>query len=270
MSTAILNISNFSVAPFPDVVRKGMEEGLQPLIHSGALQIDFKGSSTATPYKMDFDDTYVWTNAEHDRCWYHPRDYGLTGSIFVEALRRANSCDDVADAATCELVFRSTPQELGLVVAYTAVHEAAHLFGLQDGGADGAGHTPDAGNFMFDIALRADYPPRTQDRQRTKKYRIQQGDTISAIADRIGFRPPLATWQTLSDFRGQDGKRNRDLLRSHNPNLIGPGDEIWIPDMRARLVFRRSLELQPKSFTSAQVATMKQFIASGKTVIQEP
>jgi hypothetical protein len=270
MSTAILNVQDFSVAPFPDVVRKGMEEGFQSLIQSGALKIDFTGSSKASPYQLDFDGTFAWTNLDHDRFWYHPGLFGMTGSVYVEALRRANSCDDVSDARTCELVFRSTPQELGLAVAYTAVHEAGHLFGLMDGGADGAGHSPDAGNFMFDISLRVDYPPRTQDRQRTKKYRIEQGDTLSSIADRIGFRPPRATWQTLSDFRGQDGKRNRDLLRSHNPNLIGPGDEIWIPDARARLAFRRSLELQPKSFISAQVATMKQFLASGKTVIQEP
>jgi hypothetical protein len=82
------------------------------------------------------------------------------------------------------------------------------------------------------------------------------------------MNPPLATWRTLYDFPGQDGRRNRDILRSHIPDLIFPGEQIWIPDIPARLAYMRSLELQPKSFTSAQFTAMAQCLATGKSPVQ--
>jgi hypothetical protein len=121
---------------------------------------------------------------------------------------------------------------------------------------------------MFVNSLHAEYAPYLLDHRRTTKYRIRQGDNLSRIAQRIGFCPPLATWTTLYDFKGQDGRRNRDLLRSRDPNLIYPGEEIWVPDIPARLAYMRSLELCDKQFNSLQIATMRPFLASGRTVVE--
>ena len=265
MPTVILNVINFAVSPFPDVVRQGMEDGFRTLIRSGVLRIDFTGSSTTSLYELQFVGTYAWTAVNRDRCWYRPGILGVTGNVNVEALRRRNYCQDVRDSRTCEAVFRETPQELGRAIVNTAVHEAAHLMGLDSGGADGSAHTGDAGNFMFINSLHAGYKPLLQDQQRTKRLTIQRGDSLSGIADRIGMHS-LGGWRALYEFRGRDGRANRELLRSHNPNLIYPGEEIWIPDVQARLVYMRAVEVQPKSFTAAQLATMEAFVASGRSV----
>ena len=119
---------------------------------------------------------------------------------------------------------------------------------------------------MFDNRFHLDYKPFPEDQRRTKKYKIQRGDTLSGIADRIGMTLPVGTWRTLYDFRGQDGKRNRDMLRSGSPDLIYPNEEIWIPDVQARLAYMRSLELQPKSFTSDQFTTMAQSWRRGRAL----
>lgn len=266
MPTRILNINNFAAVPFGNFVRQKMEAAFAELIRAGTLRIDYTGLTRNSPDQLFFQTSYAWTPVNRDRNWYRPGVPGVTGHVFIEALRRRNYCSNVGEPQTCEPVVRELAHELGQSIAYTAVHEAGHLFGIVSGGPDGSGHSSDQHNFMFISSLHSGYAPLLQDHRRTAKYRIQPGDNLSRIADRIGFRPPLATWRTLYDFQGQDGRRNRDLLRSHDPNLIHPGEEIWIPDVRARLAYMRSLEVCEKRFSPSQIATMGQFLASGGTV----
>lgn len=268
MPTRILNMVNFAAVPFQDVVRRRFDAAFADLIRAGTLTIDFTGSSRDSPYQLSFLSSYSWTPVNHDRNWYRPMVGGVTGTVNLEALRRRNYCVDVGDSRTCEPVVRETAQELGSSVSYTAIHETGHLFGLMSGGPDGSGHSSDPGNYMFVNALHSEYAPLLHDRRRTRKYRIRQGDSLARIADRIGFRPPLATWRDLYEFQGQDGRRNRDLLRSRDPNLIHPGEEIWIPDIPARLAYMRSLEVHDRHFTPAQLAAMGQFLAAGRTVVE--
>jgi hypothetical protein len=266
MPTQILYISNFAAVPFRDSVRKGMEDAFGDLIRSGILSITFTGPARNSSYQLTFQASYNWTSVNRDRNWYRPMILGVTGTVNIEALRRGNYCRDVGDRQTCEAVVRELPGELGQSIANTAIHEAGHLFGLVNGGPDGSGHSSDPRNYMFINSLHNEYAPYLKDHRRTAKYRIRQGDSLSKIADRIGFRSPIANCMALYDFRGQDGRRNRDLLRSHDPNLIYPGEEIWIPDIQARLAYMRALEICPKVFTGPQIATMKQFLAAGRTV----
>lgn len=119
---------------------------------------------------------------------------------------------------------------------------------------------------MFVELLHKDYVRRSEDYERTRKYPIVKGETLSGIAKRIGFRPPPALGKKLYDFRGKDGKRNRDLLKSKDPNLIFPGEEIWIPDVKSRLLFMRRIELEDKTFTKAQFDTMRRWLRAGKTL----
>jgi len=266
--TRTLNLTNFAAVPFGDFVRRKMETAFAALIGSNELRIDFTGSTRDSPYQLSFQTGYAWTPVNRDRNWYRPGIAGVTGQVNIEALRRRNFCRDVGDQQTCEPVVRELAHELGYSIAYTANHEAGHLFGLVSGGPDGSGHSSDPRNYMFVNSLHAEYAPYLLDHRRTTKYRIRQGDNLSRIAQRIGFCPPLATWTTLYDFKGQDGRRNRDLLRSRDPNLIYPGEEIWIPDIPARLAYMRSLELCDKQFNSLQIATMRSFLASGRTVVE--
>jgi len=150
------------------------------------------------------------------------------------------------------------------------VHEIGHLFGLNKpadyNGADADGHTGDPANFMFAITSHKDYQTPDLDSKRTKKYKIVKGDWLSKIALRVGFWPAHEGWKTLYNLKGKDGKANKELLRSGDPNLIFPGEEIWIPDIPARIAFTRAVELQTKSFTTEQVDTMRGFVDAGKTI----
>jgi len=263
MVTRTLNLVEFRQVPFREFVGPRLEAAFSTLIAEGALRLDFSGASTDSLYQLTFVVTHNWTPIDRDRHWYRPLTAGVTGRVDVEKMRRRNFCTDVADAASCEAVARELPRELGQSIVYTAAHEAGHILGLESGGVDGSAHVGDAGNFMFINSLHADFVPLMDDFRRTRRYRIRPGDSLSRIADHIGFRPPLETWTALYNFRGQDGRRNRDLLRSGNPNLIFPNEEIWVPDYVARRAYFREVEICDKRFTPEQVATMRRFLAIG-------
>lgn len=82
---------------------------------------------------------------------------------------------------------------------------------------------------MFAITSHVDYKPVREDSRLTKKYTIVKGDWLSKIAQRLGFWPPNEGWKTLYKFKGKDGKSNKELLRSGNPDLIFPGEAFWVP-----------------------------------------
>ena len=267
MTTRILNIKNFSYVPFSTYVRQQIEAAFSSLIQSGALRIDWSGATPST-YELSFIRNYTWNEYNKDRCWYRPGILGVTGTVNIEALRRRNYCLDVSNCQTCEPVCRNVAHELGKSISITAVHEAAHLFGLTSGGQDGSAHTGDAGNFMFVNSLHRDYRPMFSDHLRTIIYTIRSGDTLSGIASRVGIRRPLGTWRTLYEFRGRDGRRNRDILRSGSPHLIYPGEQIWIPDIHSRLLYMRSVEIQNKQFTPQQISIMTNFLSVGTSIIQ--
>ena len=265
MPTRVLSIRNLDIVPFRDYVRRQIETGLSEFVRSHHLELDFSGRRNGL-YVLRFEANYEWSRFNRDRCWYRPAIFGVTGNVNVQAIQRRNYCLDVGNCSTCEPVMRQVPQELGKSISITALHEIAHLFGLIHGGPDGSGHTADPGNFMFVNSLHQNYVPFVRDYNRSIRYTIRRGDSLWRISDRIGFAPPVGTWRTLYEFRGKDGRCNRDLLRSTNPNLIYPGEEIWIPDIRNRLLYMRRLELQDKRFTTEQIAVMRRCLTDGSTI----
>ena len=57
-------------------------------------------------------------------------------------------------------------------------------------------------------------------------YRVQQGDTLAKIADAFG----LASWKRIYDH-----PENADFRRRRpNPNLVFPGDTVFVPDRQDR------------------------------------
>jgi nucleoid-associated protein YgaU len=185
--------------------------------------------------------------------------------VNVDALKKLNHCDNVKKCSTCEPVFRHTKEELGKMLGYTAIHEIGHVFGLLDKssftGANDSGHSGDPKNYMFAVNLYPGYLRRFEDYKTTMKYTIKKGDNLSKIAARIGL-----SWKKLYEFKGQDGKKNRELLRSGDPNLIYPGEGVWIPDDKARLLFKRKLWLMDESFTKSQIDSMRRWIVAGRTM----
>jgi LysM repeat protein len=70
-------------------------------------------------------------------------------------------------------------------------------------------------------------PSKTQDAK--IEYIIRKGDTLSKIAKRFGV---AGGWRALYRATGPDGKPNSKRLKSGNPNLIYPGEILWVPTKR--------------------------------------
>jgi hypothetical protein len=261
-----LRIDNLAAVSARSDVEDMIKAAFKPLVDSGDLEIDLTGAkATSARYVLTFETKYDWNTFDHRGCLFKPFYYGLTGSVYLDAIERKNFCEDVTKCGTCERLFR-TKDEQAKQIGMTAVHEIGHLFGLHEAGSDGSGHSADPTNAMFAITSHIDYKPIEEDSRLTKKYTIVKDDWLSKIAHRIGFWPDSTGWQTLYKLKGKDGKSNKQLLRSGNPNLIFPGEEIWVPDIPARIAWTRDVSLKPKSFTKEQTDTMRAFIKAGKTI----
>lgn len=80
-----------------------------------------------------------------------------------------------------------------------------------------------------------------------RTHTVKQGEHISNIADKYGFLDYLIIW---------DHAKNADLKKQRNPNVLLPGDQIFIPDKKPKTelistrrahvfeVVSRSLKLQ--------------------------
>ena len=271
MATRQLSLLNLATVPFHDDVAAMIKSAFEPLVSAGDLEIDLSGTKFDLPtYELEFVKKTAWSPVTHKGCQFLPANYGVSGQVFIESIQRKNFCTDVTRCDTCETLFRNSKDELGKQIGQVAVHEIGHLFGLNAAadfkGADVEGHTGDAANFMFAITRHKDFQLPELDSQRTRKYKIVKGDWLSKIALRVGFWPPNEGWKLLYALKGKDGKSNKELLRSGDPNLIFPGEEIWVPDIPQRIAFTRAAELQTKSFTAEQIATMRAFVQAGKTI----
>jgi hypothetical protein len=264
MTKRVLTFFNINAAPMSNYVIKGITGGLQKLLDAGALELDFTGRKTGD-YRFEF-----FTGNKpilHIGCWYPPTTMGVSGTTDVYRIKKNNYCTDVTDCKTCQPIYRHTESELGRALVNTTLHELGHMFGLIDkasyAGADNAGHTSDINNPMFDGTRDKDYRPYKKDFKRSTKYTVKQGDTLSKIAQRIGFQYPYATWKDLYNFKGKDNTINRDILRSKDPEKIYPGEQIWIPDINAIIAHLRKVECIEKLFTQVQISLMSKRIEQG-------
>jgi hypothetical protein len=271
--TRVLYFNNFAVVPFQDTVKEIIIKGLKPLTNpdsgSPVLELDFAGKKKSD-YSIFFDNT---SNKGPDNSignWRAVGGEGLTGGVSLKTIEELNFCDDVDDPKTCEPIFRRSPDELGKQIAYVTLHELGHQFGLMEkasfAGADSEGHTGDPTNFMFVTGLHKDFKTIAKDYGRTRKYAVQQGETIPSIAKRIGFRSPSSmSWIDLYELKGTDNRSNKDTIKSKNPKILQPGEEIWVPDIKARRDFIREINVKvEKSFTKPQIDLIKNWIMQGK------
>lgn len=274
MAKRILSLEQLGAVPFSSAIQTEIEKHLKPLVDAGVLEIDFTGKKKGL-YFMSFDMAITWGSTNQDRCWRYPGLFGETNAVFVGAIKGINYCENVRDRKTCAPVFKHSPDELGKQIAFTALHELGHQFGLNTktsfAGAVEGGHTGDEHNFMFALPNHADYKDIRVDTRFTKKRTIKAGDTLSEIANQVGFRRWAAVqlpWKWLYEFKGQDGKANQQILRSGKPDLIFPGEEVWVPDYDARRKWRVGVELSPKSFTKPQLDSMTKWVDEGREFVQ--
>ena len=106
-----------TVVPFADVVQRQIERAFEPLVTSAHLALDFTGSRDEPKYSINFEEQYEWSARERRGCRRTALWFGVTGTIYVAAIRDYRFCTDVTNCKTCEPVFRRSPDELGKMLA---------------------------------------------------------------------------------------------------------------------------------------------------------
>ncbi|MCP3915688.1 MAG: hypothetical protein GY711_09045 [bacterium] len=259
---ATLDLIGLDKVPFNRFVRREIEAALAPLVATRDLRIDFDGRSKSV-WSIQFLRDAKFAQM---KCWVRGAPFGFNGLVSVNVMERVNYCEDVEVGSTCRLRYRRRENELGRVIASTALHEIGHMFGLTDAssykGADSAGHTGDPRNPMLDYPNHKDYRKYTKDGRLAKLRVIQKDDTLSGIASQIGFRGNVGSVRDLLKLRADGGPTNEERIRSKDPDVIHPGEKILVPDVDARVAWFRLLESYEKRYTKAQIDRMRRFLRS--------
>jgi hypothetical protein len=181
------------------------------------------------------------------------------------------------DNGLCEKTFPETEASLGSLIANTAIHETAHMLGLDTGGHDNGGHTAEPDNVMWDPGT---LPPSKAPREPFFVYTVKKGDTLSSLVQKYirgSLDPCRLAASTLTYHEVWDYPPNKEPgfirdpakggvkgRRANDPNWIYPGEKIAFSNHTFRSQgYRRNLPglLGKKTFTSQQIETMKKFIA---------
>lgn len=201
------------------------------------------------------------------------------GTVYVKALQ-VTRIELPGD--NCEAAFLEKEDKLGQVIVYVAVHETAHMLGLNKGGFDDGGHSTDSANWMWDPGSRpGPSPPLFFD------YTVKQGDTLGSIVMRykLGTLTKCHVGPTDLDAQGVwNHPRNKNAgfiadpnkgktpgRRANDPNSIYPGEKVALFNYNVKQPsFREAvpLFLEKKSFTAEQQATMNGFIADRMKIVK--
>jgi hypothetical protein len=85
-------------------------------------------------------------------------------------------------ASTCESAFPEKNEFLGSLIANTAIHEIAHMLGLNTGGHDMGGHEDNPDNMMHSPKADSARPVKLFS---NLVYTVQKNDSLSSIIDRF-------------------------------------------------------------------------------------
>jgi outer membrane protein OmpA-like peptidoglycan-associated protein len=131
MKPFVVRVENFSACPFPDTVKKVVEDGFKPV---PLIQFDWDGKSTSPDAFITFDDTATFTEA-----------LALSGDIFLNSFRNNEICKTPGVSSTCEKAFPERADVMGHAIGNTVAHETGHSMALD--------HVPSTDNFMWSPEL---------------------------------------------------------------------------------------------------------------------
>jgi len=175
---------------------------------------------------------------------------------------------EVSDG-TCEKAFPEKDEFLGSLIANTAIHEIAHMLGLNKDGFDHGGHVSDPDNMMHSpqsSAMKV-FPSIT--------YTVRRGDSLVGILERFkngslhkcARGPSNLKQELVRDFEPNKAPGFiRDPKKGKGIDVIHPGEKVALPTHTLQPKEYRTRNfgwlIGDKSFTKTQKDTMKQFIAS--------
>ncbi|MCP4147457.1 MAG: DUF4157 domain-containing protein [bacterium] len=135
MKTFNVNVYNFSDVPFPDMVKKNIEEAYSAI---PIIKFNWSGTAAEEDDAIDFEANDEWGAI-----------LGVSGTIYLRSFNENEICKDEDDPSTCEKTFPDEAGIKGKAIANTAVHELAHFLGLD--------HVPNVDNYMWTPELHALY-----------------------------------------------------------------------------------------------------------------
>ncbi len=170
---------------------------------------------------------------------------------------------------TCEKAFPEKEESLGSLIANTAIHEIAHMLGLNKGGFDDGGHASDPDNMMHSPK------PSSMKVFPSFTYTVQRGDSLPTIIERFkngsldkcARGPSTLKLELVRDFEPNKAPGFiRDPAKGKGIDVIHPGEKVALPThtLQPKEYRTRNFSwlLGDKSFTKEQKDRMKQFIAS--------
>lgn len=263
------------VETVPAALRDFVKERISKDLEDFDVELDFSGRRKSRDLLVLFSDEIpVWSVfGESSRMSLNKEQQAGDSTVFV-GLMKAMRLQTASGG--CEPAFAPTKESLGTMIANTAVHETAHMLGLDQGGYDTGGHVADKDNFMWMSTVKH----KTRVSQMFE-YTVKRGDTLSAIVQRHKTarlnpcrRGPtmldyFMVWQDPENkkegFVAHPKKSGHSGRRSNDPNWIYPGEKVALMDHSFRTQKYRAYYpgwLGQKKFSDAQVKTMKTFIAA--------
>jgi hypothetical protein len=199
-------------------------------------------------------------------------------SVFVRALQ-VTRIDN--GSGGCDTAFPESEAQLGEAIVYVTVHEVGHMLGLDSGGSDGAGHSTDSANWMWDPGS---LPGPT--REWVFDYTVVAGDSLAMIVMRYkhGTLTPChigpdaltadGVWghprNKTAGFIADPDKGKNPAKRANNPSFIYAGEKVALFNYNVKSpTFRGSVPMHTgkKSFTTDQQATITKFISDRLAIL---
>jgi hypothetical protein len=201
------------------------------------------------------------------------------GSVHVRAMQ---VCRIDPGNGGCETAFPESEDKLGDLMVYVAVHETAHMLGLNTGGFDGSGHSTDPANWMSDP-----WEPARQDPQLFFDYTVRAGDTLNTVVMR--YKQGTLTRchvgpddLTASGVWGHPRNKNPGFIadpakgktlgrRANDPKSIYLGEMAALFNYNVKATtFRASVPFYTgkKSVTDEQQATIKRFVSDRMAIVK--
>jgi hypothetical protein len=255
------------MASIPSMLRDFVKQAVIKEFEPFDVEVDFSGRKAARDLIVQFSDEVPSAAlfGESSRMSINDELTNGDANVFV-GLMKAMRLQTTGD--NCEPAFPQTKESLGRLIANTAIHETAHMLGLE-------GHVDDKDNFMWESTI--------QHQTRVSKnfeYEVKRGDTLSSIVQRhktsrlhaCRSGPTLLTyfsvWQDPANkkegFVGHSTKSGHRTRRANNPNWIYPGEKVALVDHSFRTQKYRSYYhgwLGKKKFSKEQITKMTKFIA---------